>query len=519
MPLLPDRGREAALARGRARVGDRVGQGPAGEARRLRARRHRSPAAPPRGRRPRSRRSTATYEREKRKRGLVDFDDLITGCADVLERDAEFAAAQRWRFRHLFVDEFQDASAAQFRLLRAWLGDRSDLCVVGDPDQAIYGFAGADASYLGGFRRGFPPERFPDVGVVQLWAATTGRRPRSSPPRARCSAHPGRRRRAVHAAAPDGPAPRRSPSTTPPTTKPAASRARAARRRERRSSRGRAWPCSTASTRSRPCSRRRSRVRASRSACAAAALPRPPGGEGRARRPPQDRRAAAPGASVRRAPHRPRHRRGVRSPRNAASTSTRWCDSGTSTSRPTAAAAPSTASSRSCRPSLRGDDAGEAADDAVELLTFHRAKGLEFDTVFVTGLETRARADLARQDPRGAGRGATAALRRAQPRRTRCCTSAGRASARSVAAPRGARRAAGSSASRTSITAGAGAAPAPGDARRSIADARDQVARASGGSTRTKAPPDVAAGRRTPLRRRWSTGDSASPAPPARPPT
>ena len=78
------------------------------------------------------------------------------------------AAAQRWRFRHLFVDEFQDASAAQFRLLRAWLGDRSDLCVVGDPDQAIYGFAGADSSYLAGFRRWFPPEQFPDVGFVRL---------------------------------------------------------------------------------------------------------------------------------------------------------------------------------------------------------------------------------------------------------------------------------------------------------------------------------------------------------------
>src|SRR3954447_15335433 len=117
-----------------------------------------------------------SYEREKRKRGLVDFDDLITGCADVLERDADFAAAQRWRFRHLFVDEFQDASAAQFRLLRAWLGDRNDLCVVGDPDQAIYGFAGADASYLGGFRRVFPTDRFPDVAVVQL-----GRNYRSTP--------------------------------------------------------------------------------------------------------------------------------------------------------------------------------------------------------------------------------------------------------------------------------------------------------------------------------------------------
>jgi DNA helicase-2/ATP-dependent DNA helicase PcrA len=95
------------------------------------------------------------YEREKRKRHLVDFDDLLWWCADALEDDAEFAAAQRWRFRHLFVDEFQDVSPAQVRLVRGWLGDRPDLCVVGDPDQAIYAFTGADPSFLTGFARQF----------------------------------------------------------------------------------------------------------------------------------------------------------------------------------------------------------------------------------------------------------------------------------------------------------------------------------------------------------------------------
>ncbi len=147
-----------------------------------------------------------SYEREKRKRGLVDFDDLISGCADVLDRDHEFAAAQRWRFRHLFVDEFQDASAAQFRLLRAWLGDRSDLCVVGDPDQAIYGFAGADASYLDRFARWFPADQFDDVGTVRL-----GSNYRSTPQVVAAASAvlgpPGRRRPAVHAAQPDGPLP------------------------------------------------------------------------------------------------------------------------------------------------------------------------------------------------------------------------------------------------------------------------------------------------------------------------
>ena len=111
------------------------------------------------------------YEREKQRRGLVDFDDLLWRCADTLETDAEFAAAQRWRFRHVFVDEFQDVSPAQLRVVRGWLGDRVDLCVVGDADQAIYGFGGADPSFLRGFATHFPGGQ-----VVRL-----GRNYRSTP--------------------------------------------------------------------------------------------------------------------------------------------------------------------------------------------------------------------------------------------------------------------------------------------------------------------------------------------------
>jgi len=96
------------------------------------------------------------YEQQKRKRRALDFDDLIWWCADALLGDAEFGAAQRWRFRRLFVDEFQDVSPAQLRLVRAWLGERPDLCVVGDPDQAIYGFAGADTDHLNRFAHHFP---------------------------------------------------------------------------------------------------------------------------------------------------------------------------------------------------------------------------------------------------------------------------------------------------------------------------------------------------------------------------
>jgi DNA helicase-2/ATP-dependent DNA helicase PcrA len=88
----------------------------------------------------------SNYEATKRRRGAVDFDDLLIDLADEIARDANFAAAQRWRFRHLFVDELQDANRAQLRLLDAWLGERADLFAVGDASQAIYGWNGADAS-------------------------------------------------------------------------------------------------------------------------------------------------------------------------------------------------------------------------------------------------------------------------------------------------------------------------------------------------------------------------------------
>src|SRR5690606_16572547 len=84
-------------------------------------------------------------------------------CARALETDEAFAAAQRWRFRHLYVDELQDVNALQFRLLEAWRGDRYDVTAVGDPQQAIYGWNGADASFLLDIHRHWPPAQ-----VIQL---------------------------------------------------------------------------------------------------------------------------------------------------------------------------------------------------------------------------------------------------------------------------------------------------------------------------------------------------------------
>lgn len=105
----------------------------------------------------------ARYEDEKARRGLVDFDDLLASCATALERDPDFAAAQRWRWRHVFVDEFQDLNPLQHRLLLAWLGPSLDLCIVGDPNQAIYGWNGSDPDLLHQV-----PSRWPSTVVVHL---------------------------------------------------------------------------------------------------------------------------------------------------------------------------------------------------------------------------------------------------------------------------------------------------------------------------------------------------------------
>ena len=94
------------------------------------------------------------YEAERTRRRILDFDDLIVSCADALAGDTEFADSIRWRTRHLFVDEMQDVNPAQFRLLTAMLGDEPDLFVVGDPNQSVYGFNGADPTLL---------DRLPDI--------------------------------------------------------------------------------------------------------------------------------------------------------------------------------------------------------------------------------------------------------------------------------------------------------------------------------------------------------------------
>jgi len=97
----------------------------------------------------------ARYERVKRSRGVLDLGDLLVEARVALE-DPVFGAATRWRFPHLSVDEAQDLNPAQWSLVRALVGQGDDLCLIGDADQAIYGWNGADARFLTDFATYFP---------------------------------------------------------------------------------------------------------------------------------------------------------------------------------------------------------------------------------------------------------------------------------------------------------------------------------------------------------------------------
>ena len=102
---------------------------------------------------------------------MLDLDDVLVRAADLLGDDPGFAERMQWRYRHLSVDEFQDVNPAQFRLILALAGTRLDLCAVGDPNQAIYGWNGADPRLL---------DRLPDL-VAGLEVVRLDENHRSSP--------------------------------------------------------------------------------------------------------------------------------------------------------------------------------------------------------------------------------------------------------------------------------------------------------------------------------------------------
>jgi DNA helicase-2/ATP-dependent DNA helicase PcrA len=103
------------------------------------------------------------YEQRKHDDGLVDFEDVLECAVQLFERDERACATFRTQYRAFTVDEYQDVNLLQQSLLDLWLGDRDDLCVVGDDYQAIYAFTGAGPEHLLGV-----PRRFAHALVVRL---------------------------------------------------------------------------------------------------------------------------------------------------------------------------------------------------------------------------------------------------------------------------------------------------------------------------------------------------------------
>ncbi|MHB1472691.1 MAG: ATP-dependent DNA helicase UvrD2 [Dermatophilaceae bacterium] len=104
-----------------------------------------------------------TYEEVKTARGVIDFEDVLLLTVGILAERDDIARVVRAQYRHFVVDEYQDVNALQQRLLELWLGERDDVCVVGDAAQTIYSFTGASPRHLLEF-----PRRYPTSQVVQL---------------------------------------------------------------------------------------------------------------------------------------------------------------------------------------------------------------------------------------------------------------------------------------------------------------------------------------------------------------
>ena len=104
-----------------------------------------------------------SYEDLERDQGRMDMEDVLLFGAALFSEDERVAAEVRRQYKWFVVDEFQDVSPIQSALLDLWLGGRNEICVVGDPAQTIYSFAGAQAPYLTDF-----PAKFPGTTSVEV---------------------------------------------------------------------------------------------------------------------------------------------------------------------------------------------------------------------------------------------------------------------------------------------------------------------------------------------------------------
>ncbi|WP_153557297.1 ATP-dependent helicase [Roseimaritima sediminicola] len=103
------------------------------------------------------------YQDGLRSCGAMDFDDLLVNTELLLEQDAEVREIEAGRYDHVLVDEYQDTNGSQYRIIKSLAQSHRNLCVVGDDDQSIYGWRGADVTHILNFRNDWP-----DATVVRL---------------------------------------------------------------------------------------------------------------------------------------------------------------------------------------------------------------------------------------------------------------------------------------------------------------------------------------------------------------
>ena len=105
----------------------------------------------------------SAYESVKKQELAIDFEDVLLLTTAMVEEERDVRERVQDQYRYFTIDEYQDISPIQQRLINAWLGSRQDICVVGDPAQTIYSFAGATPVFLNTFT-----QRFPEAEVIRL---------------------------------------------------------------------------------------------------------------------------------------------------------------------------------------------------------------------------------------------------------------------------------------------------------------------------------------------------------------
>jgi DNA helicase-2/ATP-dependent DNA helicase PcrA len=148
----------------------------------------------------------AAYDDAKTEQGLIDFEDVLLLTVGILDTRPDVADEVRTAYRSFTVDEYQDVNPLQQRLLDLWVGERDDLCVVGDASQTIYTFTGASSSYLVDFRARYPHAT--EVKLVRSYRSTPQVVALANRVLASSAGLEARLRLELRATRPDGPEPR-----------------------------------------------------------------------------------------------------------------------------------------------------------------------------------------------------------------------------------------------------------------------------------------------------------------------